>query len=72
MSDVVIRTRANGPLVVEGTFNLVDSQHHRFPLESGEKKGIAICRCGHSVKKPFCDGTHRQCGFESDERAPAR
>jgi CDGSH-type Zn-finger protein len=71
MPEVTIRTRTDGPLVVEGDFRLVDSQHNPFPLELGEKKGIALCRCGASVKRPFCDGAHRQCGFESDERAPA-
>ena len=69
MSDVRIRIRANGPLVVEGTIDLADSQGNLFPA-SGDKPAIALCRCGHSENRPFCDGSHKQCGFESDPLAP--
>lgn len=68
--DVKIRMRANGPLVVEGPFTLTDSEGNAFPLSS-EKPAFALCRCGASANKPFCDGAHKQIDFESDERAPA-
>lgn len=68
MADVKIRMRPNGPFVVEGAFCLVDSEGGEFPL-SPDKPAIALCRCGASEKRPFCDGSHKQCGFESDERA---
>lgn len=69
MSDVKIRMRPNGPLVVEGPFTLADSDGNSFPLNP-EKPAIALCRCGHSANRPFCDGTHKTKGFESDEKAP--
>jgi CDGSH-type Zn-finger protein len=69
MADVTIRMRPGGPFLVEGSVQLVDSEGNAFP-QSSEKPMIALCRCGASEKKPFCDGAHNRCGFESDERAP--
>jgi CDGSH-type Zn-finger protein len=69
MADVKIRTRPNGPFFIEGPFTLVDSEGKEFKLDAA-KPGFALCRCGHSSKKPFCDGTHKTCGFIADERAP--
>jgi CDGSH-type Zn-finger protein len=68
MADVTIRMRPHGPLVVEGPFRLIDSTGSEFTLDYS-KPGIALCRCGQSSRKPFCDGSHRGCGFASDERA---
>lgn len=70
MAEVTIRTRPNGPFVVEGPFKLVDSQGNAFTLDSS-KPAFALCRCGASANKPFCDGNHKSCGFEADEAAPA-
>lgn len=62
MSSVVIRCRADGPLVVEGDFTLLDDRGQ--PIEPpGDKPNVALCRCGASAKKPFCDGSHRRVGF---------
>jgi CDGSH-type Zn-finger protein len=69
MAEVSIRLRENGPLVVEGAFQLVDHQGNVFSAVS-EKPAVALCRCGHSKNKPFCDGTHRTCGFVAGETAP--
>ena len=68
MADVKIRLRPNGPFVVEGPIELVDSAGQAFSI-APDKPAIALCRCGHSKNRPFCDGAHRDCGFESDERA---
>ena len=68
MSEVRIRMRPNGPLVIEGPVTLVDSEGNSFTL-SPDKPSIALCRCGQSSRKPFCDGAHKNCGFISDERA---
>ena len=61
MSDVSIKTRENGPLVVTGPIKLVDHLGNSYDLTGQDN--VALCRCGQSAKKPFCDGTHRQVGF---------
>jgi len=64
-----IKVLANGPLLVEGEIKLVDSKGNEFPLSS-DKPAVALCRCGHSAKRPFCDGAHKAAGFEADDTAP--
>ena len=60
----------NGPLRVQGPFRLVDAGGAEYDLsERGEV--VALCRCGASTTKPFCDGTHSRVGFEAAERAVA-
>jgi len=70
MADVKIGVRPNGPFLVEGSITLTDSAGNAFPINP-DKPAIALCRCGASANRPFCDGAHKSCGFESDERAPA-
>mgnify|MGYP002623746758 CR=1 FL=1 len=69
MSEVNIRVRDNGPLLVEGPVTIVDADGNRFQIPEG-KPAIALCRCGQSERRPFCDGTHNRCGFAAAERAP--
>lgn len=68
MADVKIRLRDNGPFVVEGPVTLTDAEGNTFSIDSS-KPAIALCRCGASGNKPFCDGAHNQCGFTCAERA---
>jgi CDGSH-type Zn-finger protein len=68
MPGVTIRVRPNGPLVIEGPVTVVDQHGNDFPLNP-DKPTVALCRCGQSSKKPFCDGTHNRCGFQSVEIA---
>lgn len=56
---VTITIRENGPYVVDGEFKLVDAAGNEVPL-----KKKALCRCGGSTMKPFCDGTHSKIGFQ--------
>ena len=50
-----------GPVRIKGKFKLVDEAGN----ESTEDGKMAFCRCGHSAKKPFCDGTHKSLeGYE--------
>ena len=65
---LVIRCRENGPLVLPPNFKIVDHQGHEFALPPG-KELIALCRCGQSKNKPFCDGMHKQCAFQAAETA---
>jgi CDGSH-type Zn-finger protein len=65
---VVIRCRENGPLLVQGPVRVLDHFGNEFSIPPG-KDNIAMCRCGHSKNKPFCDGSHRQFGFQAGETA---
>ncbi len=70
-SKPVIECRPNGPLLVKGLKTLRDAKG--AAIEVGET--IALCRCGASAKKPFCDGTHKRVGFSGEklpDRAPDR
>jgi CDGSH-type Zn-finger protein len=71
MSDsLIIRCRENGPLVLQGAVTILDHQGNPFTPPPG-KETIALCRCGQSKNKPFCDGSHRACGFLAAELAPS-
>jgi CDGSH-type Zn-finger protein len=69
MSDVTIRVRDNGPLLVEGPVTVIDAEGNQFEIPAG-KPAVALCRCGQSQRKPFCDGTHKACNFVAADRAP--
>ena len=68
MSDVTILVRDNGPFVVQGPATIIDAAGQSFQIP-GNKPGIALCRCGQSKTRPFCDSTHKTCGFVAEERA---
>jgi CDGSH-type Zn-finger protein len=53
----------NGPIRIEGDFEIVDQEGQKFGL--GGRTAITICRCGHSANIPFCDGTHKRQNFAS-------
>lgn len=61
MADVTIQPRKNGPLIVKGPMELVDAEGKPIPVQG---PAVALCRCGHSAKKPFCDGSHQRTGFQ--------
>ena len=67
MSDVKIVVRDNGPFLVTGPITVEDAEGNKFDL--GGKETIALCRCGASARRPFCDGAHNGCGFDAKERA---
>jgi len=57
-----ITIRDNGPILVTGDVVMKDAKGNAFDLQG--KASLALCRCGHSANKPFCDGSHKQ-GFDS-------
>ena len=58
----------DGPLIVRGDFRLEDTDGNE--IDPG-RKTVALCRCGKSAIKPFCDGTHKRAGFSAGS-APSR
>ena len=82
---VTIRCRLDGPLVVElpateptepggigeplVTLRLTDHEGGEFQIPVG-KKAVALCRCGQTKNRPFCDGTHKTCGYQACDTAP--
>lgn len=68
MSETKMRLRDNGPLVIEGPCVLRDADGNEFPIPA-DKPVVALCRCGASTRKPFCDGSHKAANFQSIERA---
>ena len=65
MPEVTIEIVRNGPLIVNGPVELKDADGKLYPV----KERIALCRCGGSTTKPFCDGTHSRIGFQAAETA---
>ena len=65
MANVTITVRKNGPYLVSGPVEVRGADGNVYPA----KETVALCRCGASTKKPFCDGTHSKVGFEATERA---
>jgi CDGSH-type Zn-finger protein len=66
MSDVTIRVRNSGPILIEGleSAKIVDASGSVFTLPG--RTVIALCRCGQTQNSPFCDGSHNRCGFKSE------
>jgi CDGSH-type Zn-finger protein len=62
--------KKNGPYLVTGDLselNLADADGNKYDISG--KQTIALCRCGASVNKPFCDGQHSKIGFQAAEAA---
>ena len=68
MPDVTITVRSRGPYLVRGPIDLRDAEGN--VLEQGDRDDVALCRCGGSATKPFCDGTHAKIGFMAPEEPP--
>ena len=64
MNDATITPTDNGPYLVEGSITLLDAEGNRYEVSDM----VALCRCGHSNTKPFCDGTHKTTDFAAVNR----
>jgi CDGSH-type Zn-finger protein len=53
----------NGPYLVRGPFTLVDQDGNEIELN---RRVVALCRCGRSQMRPFCDGTHKATRFRAE------
>lgn len=60
-----ITVRDNGPYLVQGGLTVLDGAGNALETQDV----VALCRCGHSANKPFCDGGHSRAGFESEVRS---
>ncbi len=68
MSESVdITIRASGPYLVKGPITVRDADGNIVDL--GGRSTVALCRCGASTTKPFCDGTHSKIGFMAANEA---
>ena len=67
MADVRIEVRANGSNRVYGPIDLVDQDGNSYTIPEG--KYVALCRCGQSSNKPFCDTTHLGIDFDAESKA---
>jgi CDGSH-type Zn-finger protein len=65
---VTVTVRPNGPYVVEGDEVAVVDWNGRT-YNPMNRVRFALCRCGRSTTKPFCDGTHSRIGFRAAEAA---
>lgn len=63
MSETKLTFLANGPILVAGPFALLDAAGQK--IETGDEP-FALCRCGASANKPFCDGAHQKIDFQAD------
>jgi CDGSH-type Zn-finger protein len=61
MSATKVSCFSNGPIRIEGEFEILDPTGAQFGLAG--RTVISLCRCGHSANKPFCDGSHGRMGF---------
>jgi CDGSH-type Zn-finger protein len=66
---IVIRCRENGPYVIQGEVKVVDHLGQELSLPT-DKPLVALCRCGASGNKPFCDGSHKVIAFDASNQRP--
>ena len=64
---VSITACPDGPLLVRGSFEILTPSGEVIPPR---RKTVALCRCGISVLKPFCDGSHKAIDFKTEPEPP--
>jgi CDGSH-type Zn-finger protein len=58
----------DGPYLVRGPFSIIDQNGDEIEVK---RRIVALCRCGRSQIRPFCDGTHKAIGFRAESGLPA-
>jgi CDGSH-type Zn-finger protein len=69
MDEATITPYRDGPLVIRGPFRLTDQDGREIAVN---RATIALCRCGRSRMRPFCDGTHKVVHFSAPSGAERR
>lgn len=69
-AEALITPYRDGPLLVRGPFRIVDQDGNE--IEVGARRTVALCRCGRSRTRPFCDGTHQVVRFRAPSAAEQR
>jgi CDGSH-type Zn-finger protein len=59
----------DGPFLVRGPVEIVDQDGNTIPID---RETVALCRCGKSRLRPFCDGTHKLVRFQAPSGAEVR
>jgi CDGSH-type Zn-finger protein len=52
----------DGPILVRGSYRIVDEMGNEYDIP---RPTVALCRCGRSGQKPWCDGSHKAVGFRT-------
>jgi CDGSH-type Zn-finger protein len=61
-NEITITPYRDGPYLVRGPFSLLDQEGNEIDVR---RRVVALCRCGRSQIRPFCDGTHKTIGFRA-------
>ena len=69
MDEATITPYRDGPLLVRGPFRLLDQDGEEIEVDRGT---VALCRCGKSRLRPFCDGSHKVVRFSAPSGAEDR
>ncbi|HEY0391584.1 MAG TPA: CDGSH iron-sulfur domain-containing protein [Solirubrobacterales bacterium] len=67
-SSTKITPYRDGPYLVRGPFTMVDQDGNEIEVK---RRVVALCRCGRSQIRPFCDGTHKAVGFRAESGLPS-
>ena len=67
--EVTITPYRDGPLVVRGRVRMTDQDGNEIVVD---RDTVALCRCGKSRLRPFCDGSHKIVRFQAPSAAEAR
>jgi CDGSH-type Zn-finger protein len=68
MAETKITPYRNGPYLIRGPVTMVDQDGNEIELK---RRVVALCRCGRSQIRPFCDGTHKAIGFRAESGLPS-